>query len=1011
MKRIITGKVVITGLLAWIGIVPWSTAQQVFYNGASVFVEPGAQIYVQGGFTNQGTGQVTHRGTITVTGNWENNASNNVFVPGDTGVVVLAGTTQAIQGTTPTHFARLTLANASVKSLNVNTQVSHRLALADCELNTGNFTLSVTNAATNAITRTTGFVATDSIGTLARATNSANTYAYPMGSSQGVTRYRPIDITPANANANTYAVGFLNYTGNNDSAFTFNAVAPACYVNDYWFHKISRPAGSSSASLRFYFDNQADSNYVGVANFQLGQWQPQSGAVLVSNASPALSTLTLSNVSSFSNRPWALTINSISTGIASVTATTVCQGSTVTLASTVNSVSYDWHVNGVSLPLAQNNTDTIQATVGGTYFVVHDNGICTDTSNVLTITVNPLPNTAITPPGALCVGGNPVTLQAATGGGTWTGTGITNAATGQFTPSVAGVGTVTVTYALTNPNTNCSNSSTAQVTVNTLPDAGFASSGAICSNGTPVTLTPNTPGGTFSGTGITNGSAGTFDPTVAGSGPASITYTISANGCQNTATQSITVNPAPVVAFGSVPSICGSSNPVTLTATPSNGTWTGPGITSASAGTFDPVAAGGPGNYTVTYAVTDANGCSGTNTLSVPVGTLPNASFTSPGILCSNGSPVTLVPTTTGGTWSGSGVGSSNGVFDPAAVSPGAIPVSYSITVNGCSNSSTQNITVNPAPVANITSIPSSVCANASPVQMLATPTGGIWTGNGVGSAGTFNPSISGVGQVQVVYALTQNGCSGSDTAIINVTPLPNASFTVQNPVCATAGAITMTPSTTGGSFSGTGVVGNTFNPSVGAGSYNVTYTVSSNGCSNSSVQTVTVETNPTASFTTSSLGNLTYGFNAAASTGATSYSWDFGDGNTGSGVNTTHTYASAGSYPVVLTVSNSCGSSVQNFTMGYATIDGKDAIVVYPNPFFATTGVDVALAQADDIAIEVYDMMGRLTGRTGNISLPSGSSRIDLGPEFFGSAAATYFVHVRNSKGDVNITQVIKLN
>src|SRR5690606_7676414 len=151
-----------------------------------------------------------------------------------------------------------------------------------------------------------------------------------------------------------------------------------------------------------------------------------------------------------------------------------------------------------------------------------------------------------------------------------------------------------------------------------------------------------------------------------------------------------------------------------------------------------------------------------------------------------------------GGTWSGSGVGSSNGVFDPSAVSPGSIPVSYTVVVSGCSNTSTQNVVVNAVPNVNITSIPSTVCANAGSVQLLATPVGGLWSGNGVGSSALFTPSIVGVGQVQVVYAVSQNGCSGSDSAMITVLPLPDAGFNIQSPLCASAAPIALTANTPG---------------------------------------------------------------------------------------------------------------------------------------------------------------------------------------------------------------------
>ena len=71
----------------------------------------------------------------------------------------------------------------------------------------------------------------------------------------------------------------------------------------------------------------------------------------------------------------------------------------------------------------------------------------------------------------------------------------------------------------------------------------------------------------------------------------------------------------------------------------------------------------------------------------------------------------------------------------------------------------------------------------------------------------------------------------------------------------------------------------------------------------------------PVANFTeneTSGMAPLTVKFDASTSQNADSYSWDFGDGSTGTGQIVEHTFADAGEFKVNLTVANDNGTSVE---------------------------------------------------------------------------------------------------
>ncbi|MFZ9701076.1 MAG: hypothetical protein ACO3AF_08365, partial [Flavobacteriales bacterium] len=264
-------------------------AQQVFYNGASVHVEAGAHIFIQGGFTNQGSGQVSSDGTITLTGNWINNASNNVFTPGDTGLVVLDGTTQTIQGTGSTHFARLSMKNASVKTISVNTRVTDALMLDSSQVALTNDTLYLSNAASNSLTRSIGYISNGINGAFVRATNSTSAYLFPMGSTVGTTRYRPIEVTPSSNAAHQFGIGFINNNPSTDGYLTTNANSPACFVNDQWYHKVARLAGNNSALLAIGFDGIADTLFTGMANYPQSGWTVPTTSTVTSNVSPQLS--------------------------------------------------------------------------------------------------------------------------------------------------------------------------------------------------------------------------------------------------------------------------------------------------------------------------------------------------------------------------------------------------------------------------------------------------------------------------------------------------------------------------------------------------------------------------------------------------------------------------------------------------------------------------------------------------------------------------------------------------
>ena len=108
-------------------------------------------------------------------------------------------------------------------------------------------------------------------------------------------------------------------------------------------------------------------------------------------------------------------------------------------------------------------------------------GVCGDADTVL-IEVIPADNVLITAVADVCEDAPSFNLSVQSGGGSWSGTGITNSLTGEFSPSVSGVGSFMVYYST---NGVCPQTDSVEQVVwsNDIPIVGVV--GAMCLNDTP----------------------------------------------------------------------------------------------------------------------------------------------------------------------------------------------------------------------------------------------------------------------------------------------------------------------------------------------------------------------------------------------------------------------------------------------------------------------------------------------------------------------------------------------
>jgi PKD repeat protein len=151
-------------------------------------------------------------------------------------------------------------------------------------------------------------------------------------------------------------------------------------------------------------------------------------------------------------------------------------------------------------------------------------------------------------------------------------------------------------------------------------------------------------------------------------------------------------------------------------------------------------------------------------------------------------------------------------------------------------------------------------------------------------------------------------------------------------------------------------------------GTYSVELTVENAAGSNTATQPdlITVATSPTASFSSSTNG-LDATFDNT-SIGAVSYLWDFGDGQTSTETSPTHAYDMDGTYTVVLTSTNACGSNTASEIITVITVVSKEPfnfekIKVFPNPSSGTINIEISGLKMQIIHFELFNSIGQLVG------------------------------------------------
>ena len=674
--------------------------------------------------------------------------------------------------------------------------------------------------------------------------------------------------------------------------------------------------------------------------------------------------VTVTNASGCSATSTATTVTVNALPVATIVAngpTSFCQGGSVILTAG-NGASYSWS-NGAT-------SQSIVVTTSNTYSVTITNSTgCIATSLPVAVTIFATPIASINATGAttFCQGGN-VTLNANAGSGyTYQWNNFTN--NQSLVVTTAGTYTVTVT-----DFNGCSATSAATtVTVNALPTtASITGSTSLCVGTTtnlattsvnPTWSSSNTSIATVSATGVVTGVA---------SGSATISYGITdANGCSNTASSVVVVNPLPtatIAAIGSTTFCQGGSVTLLAANAPSGSTYSyvwnlnGTAIVGATANTY---VANASGNYSVTIT---ANGlCQATSSATtVTVNSLPIlAASTGTTSVCA-GSSTALSNATAAGTWSSSNnavatINSANGLV--TGVTAGSAVMTYTFTnANGCSSSTTTNFTVNPLPTATITASGSTTFCQGGSVTLTANTASSYQWSNGATTA-SITVNASGSYTVTITNA---NGCSAvSVPTTVTVNTLPSATITANGPTTfCQGGNVTLVASSGASYLWSNGAPTQTISVTA-AGTYSVTVT-SAAGCTATSTGTiVTVNALPVA--TINPIGSTTFcqgSLVTLIASAGTSYLWSSGETTQG-------IIASVdGPYTVTVTNANGCSATSANTNVvvyplpTVAAITGSNDVCVGSTTVLATTSIG-GVWSSSNTAVATISPSGVVTGIT----------------------------------------------
>ncbi|MBI1223350.1 MAG: PKD domain-containing protein [Bacteroidetes bacterium] len=649
----------------------------------------------------------------------------------------------------------------------------------------------------------------------------------------------------------------------------------------------------------------------------------------------------------------------------------ICSGDQVDIAASLGSYDYQWMKNGAAISGATDSTYTVSS--GGSYqLIMHQGGLCTDTSSATSITIVSHPGATISASDSSICLGDTIVLHSS-------GSGINSYSWQKDRAVISGAGadslevTASGAYRLVVENAFGCADTTYPITISTIapPTVSLSLSGdtTFCDYDNVTLSVPNTSGTSYSW--YRNGSP---------IGNSSISATVNLSGiykviaflgvCRDTSREvNVQVNSTTQVNLNITSANLCDGDSVML-ASIALGTvsyqWQKDGANIGETGSS--IFVQDSSFYHV--IVTNNNGCMDTSlNFKAHVYEVPMAGFfVTNDSLCQGGNLFVLNNTSNIGSGSlsyhwdfGDGTSSSSNVPVKSYSSFGAYTIQLIATgPNSCMDTATLPVWVFADPNADFSVDDSMHCQDGNAIQITNNSTLASGTpmfswnyGDGnsdTGSVGSHRYASPGSYSLQLIVS-APNACADTVQHQISIFAQPQVSFTINDSTQCLNGHefdFTNTSSISVGSMSYSwyfddGDSSNQSNPIKsyqGFGNYNVRLIASSgDGCEDSASHKVYVYAEPIAAFsindTNQCLDSNYYEFsdNSQLGSGSITYEWSFGDGASSNANSPFHHFISDGTYLIQLktTGPNGCVDSIST------------NVVVYPEPTASFTLNDTA--------------------------------------------------------------------